>query len=193
MRKLKTPFLLICLLVCSSFAFSQSQGEHLTFKGISIKGTVESFANKMIAKGYQRKITDNNYVVMHGDFVGEECDIYLLSSPKTNIIWKVGVFVPESSDWYELKHKYFKMKEQLKEKYGECESFEFFRDPYYEGDGYEMQAIRNHKCSYTSFFETSIGSVCLQIDDSQLIISYEDSVNSKIMASERDNIIKGDL
>ena len=50
------------------------------------------------------------------------------------------------------------MVELFTKKYGEPKDhFEFFSSPYYEGDGYELQALRKEKCNYISFWTLDKG------------------------------------
>lgn len=77
--------------------------------------------------------------------------------------------------------------------YSGARAFEFFSDPYYEGDGYEMQALRKDKCDYISYWEVENGIVSVKMGNSSMILSYEDSANSAIASKERENDIQDNI
>ena len=80
-------------------------------------------------------------------------------------------------------------------KYGNpTNNYEFFSKPYYEGDGYELSALRNEKCHYISAFETKNGVVYLEISKFKKIeINYEDKANSNIMDREKEETVIDDI
>ena len=47
MRKI---ILLLCCAIISSITFAQTETEHLTFKGIPIDGSLDSFVQKLVKK-----------------------------------------------------------------------------------------------------------------------------------------------
>jgi hypothetical protein len=92
--------------------------------------------------------------------------------------------------WSLLKSQYEEYKELYKKKYSdiECKSFEFFKDPYDEGDGYELQALSLDKCIYASFFDTPAGYIAVKLSSTACVsISYEDGINIELRDSERES------
>jgi hypothetical protein len=76
---------------------------------------------------------------------------------------------------------YRDLKETLTKKYGPpTNSYEYFRKPYYEGDGYEEQAIRVGKARFATFWggrEPSSGGLVLEIHESLTVrLSYESAI-----------------
>ena len=104
------------------------------------------------------------------------------------------VFFQPHQIWYSIKDKYEKIKNQLTKKYGKPESHEFFSDPYYEGDGYELQALSNEHCTWMSLFRTPIGSVSVSMSsESKVLVIYQDKINQEIRESEQNSIADDDL
>ena len=53
MKRLLT---IVAFIFSFMFVMAQTPNKHLTFKGIPITGTLESFAQKMEAKGFKKNI-----------------------------------------------------------------------------------------------------------------------------------------
>lgn len=85
----------------------------------------------------------------------------------------------------------------LSTKYGKTEkSVELFEEPYYEGDGYELQALRLGKLLYTSMFDAKNGDITLQliyVDGAHLVLVYTDEHNKALYESEIRAIKYSDL
>jgi hypothetical protein len=83
---------------------------------------------------------------------------------------------PKKDNWDDLKSQFDSYHNLLLEKYGETsDRFQFFSSPYYEGDGFEMQAVEKDKCSYMSFWSNIEGaSYSVEITKyKQVKITYE--------------------
>jgi len=169
--------------------------EHLKFKGIEINGNVNTFGKLLEKDGFKLISSKGNRLDYSGDFASyANCEIIILGSNKTSTIWKVVVFFPDKSTWSETKSLYKELKEQFSFKYGIGESFEFFKDPYKEGDGYELQAISLDKGNYSTFWKVQHGSLMVSISSSgQVYISYEDQVNSDLDTIEKKSIMNNDI
>lgn len=153
----------ILLVVALFLSLSLSAQEHLEFRGIPIDGHLNSFVSKMKSIGYTVHEEDGNVVVMKGKFTNKDVLLAVIASVKTHIVWKVSVLFDEASSWSSLKSDYLEYKELFTNKYGMPRSYEFFSKPYYEGDGFELQALRNEKCTYASFFENSVGYIGVRL------------------------------
>ena len=167
----------------------------MEFKGIPINGTLSSFVQKMKSKGYKSIYSQDNAVIMVGEFIGKKANIGILASTKSKIVWKVAVNLDEEISWSSLKSEYFKIKESYIKKYGRpLRSFEKFYDPYYEGDGYELQALKMEKCTYITYFDTPTGMISVGMDSSGCIsIMYEDGINVKIASKEKENAVMNEI
>jgi hypothetical protein len=181
---------LLFSLVFSLFTvFSYGQ----TFNGIDIDGNINDFVSKMKQKGYVfEKYTEGGGAILKGIVSGNSVEFWVSVTPKSKIVWKLSIYFPESNSWYSLKSDYTNYKTTLTEKYGEPSShYEFFTNPYYEGDGYEMTAVSVEKATFASYWinKTSNYAIGVQITKfSQLRISYENNKNYEIFDKEKKQI-----
>ena len=190
--------LVVLFAILSAFNMNAQEGsEHFKFKGIEIKGSIDSFANSLAKQGYTIKShNDADTRILTGKFANRECTIALLGTPNTNTIWKVVVmFDKEYSSWYSIKSDFESLKSSFISKYGTPSGdYHFFSYPYEEGDGYEMTAIRADKCTYAAFFNLSHGSISIKISKFKSInICYEDELGSQIFSKEKSSIISNDI
>ncbi|MCL3851445.1 hypothetical protein M1P97_09120 [Parabacteroides sp. GYB001] len=184
---MKKIFYSLIMVIMCNMVFAQN--DHLEFKDIQIDGNINSFVEKMKQNGFVLVTPmKDNLTAMSGNFVGKKCEIYILSTPKTKKACKVVVFLPESENWSDIKSDYFSYKDLYTKKYGDPkDSFNFFTKPYYEGDGYEMQALRKKKCTYASYWITDKGTIAVDISSSQQIsFGYEDKINMSIYSQEQE-------
>lgn len=158
---MKKILLTICTLLIVALAQAQ---EHMTFKDISMDCDLTTFVAKLKAKGYKTTLIQEDAAVLSGNFAGkDDCKIVVLCTAASKLVWKVGVVFPKKISWSSLKSEYNTFKESYTQKYGTPKSYEFFSDPYYEGDGYELQALGLEKCTYASFYNTPLGGIILNI------------------------------
>jgi len=190
MKSIKS-LLLILFCIFSSILFSQ---EHIKFKGIPLTGNVNSFSQELVKLGFVIVESNGNIITMEGEFINKKCEVLVVGSKTTNIIWKVIAYLPEETNWYSLKNNYLEIKNQFQQKYGDGRSYEFFSKPYEEGDGYEMQALGLEKCRYITFFETELGTISVDVSKyKQISIGYEDKINLEIKKNEAESIINNDI
>jgi hypothetical protein len=80
-------------------------------------------------------------------------------------------------------------------KYGQpSDNFEYILSPYYEGDGFELQALRNEKCTYSTFFITDSGFIIVKMTNSgKLSLEYEDKTNSDQDSKEKESSVLDDI
>lgn len=172
---------------------SYSHNAHLNFKGIPLDGKLSDFISKLEAEGFTfDRYVDEDMAIMKGNFAGRNADIYISATPLT--VWRISVYYNKDESWISLKSDYFQMKELYTKKYGEPKSFEFFWEPYYEGDGYELQALEKEKCYYASFWELPSGTIYIMINQfCQISMLYEDKINSELKEKERENTALNDI
>ena len=173
---MKLLFVALMTVLLLSFAFAQP-----TFLGIKVEGSVFKIVEKLEAQGYT-KISDLDEII--GLIKAQDkINLIYFNYKNESLIWKAVVIKPSSSNWYTLKRRYFEMKDMLSIKYGAVnKEIEQFLSPYYDGDGYEAQAISLQKCIYASFwYPDTLSSILLHIwRDGTLGISYENEANSKL-------------
>lgn len=147
------------------------------FMGVKVGGTPAEVIKKMTEKGFtlEKKNPDNSQLTMKGKVGNEEIEFLAAFTPTSKVCWKFIVYFEEQNDWYSLKAKYTQKLNMLKEKYGEpTNDFSFFSKPYYEGDGYEMTAVRIEKAHYSAFW----ANMSIEISKyKQVCIGYENPDN----------------
>ena len=130
-----------------------------TFMGIKIGGTESSFEAKLISNGFIKK---NEAFIKKINNVSIE--VLILTTVKSKLVRGVSIYYDEKTSWYSLKNDYFNHLESLTLKYGIPESsYEIFLNPYEEGDGYEMTAVKVDKTLYNSTWNFNNHSMYLKI------------------------------
>ena len=170
--------------------------EHLTFKGIPIDGKLSTFINKLKSQGFSEKYTQEYSAILNGKFSGENCEVAVYASQNTKTVYKVVVVVEESNSWSSLKFTYKEFKSLLTSKYGKGSSYENFTSPYYDGDGYEMTALRTNRCTYFTEYNTNSGNISLiigHLDEGAILLYYSDKFNSELAVQEESNLRISDL
>lgn len=175
---MKKTTILLALIITSIVSYSQE------FLGIKVDGTKESVIAKYKAKGFKISIPPNtNAVTMEGIVDNNKIELLIVSTPITHKVWQIQVYLPKDVLWEDIKRRYNSYFQLLTEKYGSpIQSFNFFKDPYYEGDGFEMSAVKNNKVIYSAFWE----NISLSISEwQQVCIKYENSINAELYEEER--------
>lgn len=177
----------VLALFLSTISFAQNNDlfddGHLTFKGLSLTGPLDDFVSNLVSQGYTLKGSQTVGALLKGSFASEsDCTIAVLTTKRTHQVYCVAVSFEKKTSWSSLKIQYQEYKSMLSTKYGEpSKHIERFSSPYYEGDGYELQALRLDKCNYTSFYDLSNGSVMLTMsNDGSLILYYSDKEGNEL-------------
>jgi hypothetical protein len=161
------------------------------FLGIQVNGKRDAVIDAFKSKGFivVGDINKGNVASMKGTVSGKQFELMIVSSPKSKIVWKFSVFLPEQSTWNSLKNNYFDYLKILSSKYGEPEkTYEFFSSPYKEGDGYEMTGVGVEKSHYSAFWSDEKGISISITKWKQVKISYENQNNSKIAEKETSEV-----
>lgn len=189
---MKKNVLILLLTLYSCFTMAQG---HLEFKGIPIDGKVNEFVNKLKENGYVQTYQDGYNFILKGEFTGKKASIIVLGTKKTGTVWKVAVNFEKSTSWNSLKSDYEEYKKLFVQKYGApTNDYHFFSKPYYEGDGYELQALRKEKCYYVSFFKTENGMLSVKLSKTEnLSLEYEDSTNAVLQKEENETSIINEI
>ena len=189
---MKKIFISICAVLLAFVAQAQ---EHMVFKGVSMDCDIDTFIAKLEKSGL--KLNEHKYKfcnILTGNFAGEDnCNIYVMYTPQTRLVFKVMVQFPKKTSWNSLKDQYNRLKISYSVKYGDPESFEFFKYPYKEGDGKELEAVQLEKCSYISFYKTSSGYIIIKIFKDHIQAIYEDNINMEKYQIENSTIVLNDI
>lgn len=114
---------LITALVVLLAATTAAGGEKpLRFERIPVRGEAKAFVRKAQRKGFKKseKTTwDDTAIILKGTWRGiEETTLAVLPDDRGRIDG-VGVLVPATSEWPEIRHLYYRIVEAYKEEYGE--------------------------------------------------------------------------
>ena len=172
--------------------------EHLKVKNIPIEGSATSFIAKLKATGLKHYTGSGTDEVLKGQFAGmPDCYFIIAASDKTQTVFRVGIMTDNSVSWSSLKSKYNGIKDSYSSKYPDYKSYEYFTEPYYEGDGYELQALRLEKCTYATYFFTDEGSITVEMKGSSgegyVVITYEDNIGFEKAKAERNATVIDDI
>ena len=108
MKRLLT---IVAFIFSFMFVMAQTPNNHLTFKGIPITGTVESFAQKLVSKGFKKIDSDKTSVVFEGEFAGYSgCRICVCKNSNRNIVYQVAVDFPTEDSWSRLEKSIISLK-----------------------------------------------------------------------------------
>lgn len=182
------------------FVVNLQAQSHLVFKGIPLDGSTTEFMNKLRTKGLKISETKDIGGIMKGDFAGySDCTIYVYGTRKTKKVFCAIVAFPSENSWSSLYYQYSSLKSSYTKKYGEPLSIEEFITPYYEGDGYELQALKKDKCTYSSKFTTEAGDILISItyhensDGYDVSVGYIDNINRELNEAEQQEIIDSEI
>ena len=189
--------LTIAVLIFSfMFVMAQTSNNHLTFMGIPITGTLESFAQKLVAKGFEKKYSDKSMIGFEGEFAGySDCKIYVLKVPNRNIVYRVGVTFPKESSWANLEKEYNQFKDMLTNKYGEPS---WYSETFKEGastfnDYAKMESLKEGNCYYWTHWEVDNGAILVRIAsipdtyDGWIVLLYRDKINDALAEKAKED------
>jgi hypothetical protein len=183
---MKKVLLTIVSIIIFQLSFSQK------FNNIPIEGNISDFVLKITQKGYklEKYFSKTSAKLTKKD--NPEIELFINSTPITKKMYKVSLYLQKYSNWYSLKSEYERWKQILTEKHGTpTNSYEYFKEPYYEGDGYEIQAVSNEKVVFSSywFLENENLNVALCISQfNQINIIYENQANVDIKEREKNKL-----
>lgn len=124
------------------------------FLGIKPSGSKAVTINQFKAKGFWISGEESNMgTPMKGKLNGQLIELNIVYTPITKTVCKFSIYMPEQTSFYYLKQEYEKYVDLFTSKYGSSSNkYAYFKDPYYDGDGYELQAVTNEKAVFASFW-----------------------------------------
>lgn len=143
-------------------SFAQTT-EHMKFKGVPMEGTLQTFTNKLKAKGFTPFGVQDGVSLLKGDFAGyKDCTVVAVAD-KSGMICKVTVVFPTMDKWGDLEQCYSRYKSMLSEKYGDPKDcVEKFQNDYINDDNGKIQLEITHQ-NFTCF----------------VVLSYFDNANQE--------------
>lgn len=177
--------LLISLFVILYTTIGQAQ-EHLTFKGVPIDGTLDTYVANMKKAGFTFIGEDDGIAMLRGDFAGyRNCTIGVVTLKSIDIVNRISVLFDSHQDWNNIYVNYSSLKEMLTTKYGkyaDCvEKFEGYSQP--RDDNGKMHELTMDRCKFYTIWKTDKGSIELEIIKGNLgggmvRLSYWDKINT---------------
>ncbi len=161
-----------------------AQSEHMKFKGVPMEGTLQSFTNKLAAKGYTPIGTQDGVSILKGEFAGyKDCTIGAVSD-KSGMVCKVAVMFPAMEKWGDLELCYKYYKSMLTEKYGDPKDcVEKFHSRYTDDDNSKLHEVKMDRCKYYCTFDGDNGQIQLEITQQNMtcyvMLSYYDNANQE--------------
>ena len=153
---------------------------HMKFMGIEMNCAVDIAMLDLEKKGFEIIDIRKEGYIMSGKFIDRNALVTLHATPKTNLFYRANIIFNEHTSWYSLKSEFLEVVKYYKAKYKSISSSRTFIDPYYEGDGYELQGVSMDKCFYYERFEAEGGKISIEISDMKRVqIRYEDKNNAK--------------
>lgn len=187
----KVLLCLLCVTVQSVYAQDSSA---IKFKGIPVSGHISNMVEELKKQGYTLKELNNTSALLNGKFANETCDIIVYATATSKQVYSILVVFGKQSSWYSLKSEYLRIKNMVKDKYNVSpDATEKFYSPYYEGDGYEMQALSRDKCAYFSTFDIDNDKIGVYILTNKVLLNYENSANKLLDKREEDSKAYSDL
>ena len=178
-------FVIISLMICVC-GYSQ---KHMKFQGIEIDGTVKSFVDKLVQKGYKYEISlDNNGAALSGTFTNKKAFLGVYAN-SNSVVYCVLVYLSDCKEWKSLLNEYNYYKDLYTKKYGEpvsvTETYDFISNNNYVN----ILQLVNGKIEWKCWFETEDGEILLSIrgKDNKL---EEDSGCISIMYRDKSNFEK---
>lgn len=157
------------------------------FLGIKPSGSKAVTINQFKAKGFWIDGSETTMVTpMKGKLNGETIELNIVYSPITKTVCKFSIYFPERYSFSSLKTEYEKYVDVFTTKYGTpTDKYALFKDPYYDGDGYELQAVGVEKAIFTSYWFLTTVNLSVEISKfKQINIIYENDANMDLKKAE---------
>lgn len=188
----KKVLLSLAFVVVALTAFTQTESEHLKFKGVPIDGTLREYVSKMESAGFSYLGEDDGTALLEGEFAGVKgCTVGVSVLKSTNVVNLVGVLFPNQDNWASLENRYLLLKSMLMEKYGSpahcVEEFQMYGVE--KDDFMKLQALQLNRCTYYTVFSTARGDIELKINcldglDTYVSLKYFDKINTDAARAE---------
>ena len=142
-------------------------GNHLTFKGVPIDGTLKNFVRRMEKAGFYHDGDKGGAAMLTGDFAGYKgCTVTVSTLDQKDLVSHITVWFPPRENWGDLSGDYFSLKKLLTQKYGTPSACtEKFQSSFVDSDSSKKHAVEFDRCCYVE-------------------LRYFDKINSGIITNE---------
>lgn len=177
--------LLFALFAIMSMAAFNLNAQSLS--GVPISGDFNIAVQNFKNKGFVVKNLPEEGAILKGKMGVNQVELFIFKTPITKKFYKAVVYMEEEVGWYSLKRTYDKFVNLFVDKYGDYSGYlEKFKDPYYEGDGYEMTALSQEKVDWFTYWNNQ-PNLYLSVEISkfkQVKIVYENNVLTDLATEE---------
>ncbi len=156
---------------------------HLSFKGISIEGSVTEFCHKLVEKGFTSIGSEDGVKFFSGDFTGVEATVGVAATGDGKNVYGVVVLFDPSKEWKTLVGTYDYYKELYTRKYGEPSISKEKNPARSDSNTALMAEVHAGTVVYATAWKVTGGEIELSIEKSSgfyegmVMIRYRDSQN----------------
>ena len=178
----------IFVLVAFFLGLTSMAQEHLSFKGIPIEGSMESFCEKLADKGFTKLGNDNNPTLFVGDFTGRNSTVGIIADDDGENVYSVVVLFDSSDEWKVLVNTYDYYKDLYTRKYGKPKaSIEKNKElmSTSPNNGLLMIELDERRATWGSLWEVTGGEIEINIEktdgylEGAVVIRYRDAQNEE--------------
>lgn len=136
--------------------------------GIDLVGSINKLAKRFEEeRGFvidPDRSVDGKFIALNGRFTGlDGCELYLATASDDQEVALALIYLPKQSTWKAIKQQYLTYKQNYDQKYTLISATTGFTGSYSEGDGNEVEAVRNEACNYSATYSIPGGTVTLSI------------------------------
>lgn len=158
MKKLFLSFILCVFAIC---AYAQ---EHLSFNGIPMDDSLNSFCQKLADKGFTQIGIDNNVTLFTGVFTGRQATVGIGATDDGINVLSVVVLFEASKEWDTLVNTYDYYKEIYTRKYGKPSISKENNLAPINTNSVLMSGLHHGTVNYISKWEVPGGTIQLSIE-----------------------------
>jgi hypothetical protein len=184
LRLVSTFFTLFTMLGTTNSLIAQK------FSGVELNQNYQIVINQFIAKGWVQTQKEAQYTSLKGKILNEEVSLTIYATLTSRKVRKIVLFYLSETSWNGALSLYNQKVETITAKYGKQSNiYEDFYDPYYLGDGYELQALDHDKCQWIRIWadmaEYPNLNVAVEIGKSAMVmVTYEIISNMELHQNE---------
>lgn len=187
--KIKNGFFALATLIASTNSLIAQK-----FNGVELNQNAQIVINSFIAKGWVQSNKTKDYTTLKGKIANEEVLLTIYPTITSRKCRKIMALYTSPKSWYDAVELYEQKCQLISNKYGIPTYInEKFYEPYYLGDGYELQALSNDKCDYIRIWDNMVAypnlSIGVEIGTSGMIlVAYEVDSNMQLHNREIEKI-----
>lgn len=155
---------------------------HMRFQNISFDEPLDSIIKMLEYKGFMltEYYDDGSMAKMSGTFCSEQCELYIVSSFDSKIVYKISIFIKSDRYWMDIAMKYNSYLNFYYRKYGDPYIAYYTIDsPFKKNDGDELLALYAGKLHCHTIWRFEEGAIVVSIEHTgEISITYEDDKNT---------------